>query len=325
MGRWDRDFKVIGRLRPLDLLRLVPEVEIKGTRVRSLEKELASASPMPRAFDLFLALRGNRKDEQSFQIEAEARPRSDTGKRVYSRWSYAHLVLGRPLECVVFYLLPDKRGRRPQSRYSVSKGATSVDFRFLAICLWETPTGRLLDEESPGPWPLAVLGKDCERRHVVRACRQIEALEDERLVSELLGVWFEVAGVRFEPTDLQVMVSRKEHLMESSTYKAIREEGRLEGKEEGRLEGRLEGKEEGRLEGKEEGRQEGMQEGQRKGVRELSKTCRTLVETKLGTLPPEAAAIDRIREPEKLGLLADQLIRAADAAAVRKALRSIER
>jgi predicted transposase YdaD len=99
-------------------------------------------------------------------------------------------------------------------------------------------------------------------------------------------------------------MSKLREMTESSTYKAIREEGRLEGKEEGR--------------------KEGMQEGQRKGVRELSKTCRTLVETKLGKLPPEAAVIDRITDPEKLGLLAERLIKSADAKAVREALRSFE-
>ncbi|HCF61450.1 MAG TPA: hypothetical protein DFS52_26070 [Myxococcales bacterium] len=150
MGRWDRDFKVVGRLRPLDLLGLVPGVVTRGARFRSLEKELASAAPMPRAFDLFVELADAQGGRQTFQIEAEARPRSNTGKRIFNRWSYAHLVLGRPVECVVFYLMPAREGRRPQTRYSVKRGSTSVDFLFQAVCLWWQRADRLLEGQTPG-------------------------------------------------------------------------------------------------------------------------------------------------------------------------------
>jgi hypothetical protein len=137
---------------------------------------------------------------------------------------------------------------------------------------------------------LIALAAGCRRKHVERACNLLEAIEDELLASELLGVWYEVAGVRFGSKDLQAMVSRKELLMESSTYRAVREEGRKEGRKE-----------------------------------ELSKTCRKLVESKLGHLPPEAEGLEQITDLDALDRLRDRLFAAASPQAVRAALRSIKR
>ena len=140
---------------------------------------------------------------------------------------------------------------------------------------------------------MIALAAGCRRKHVERACNLLEAIEDELLASELLGVWYEVAGVRFGSKDLQAMVSRKELLMESSTYRAVREEGRKEGHKEGRKE-------------------------------ELSKTCRLLVESKLGHLPPEAQGLEQITDLDALDRLRDRLFAAASPQAVRAALRSIK-
>ena len=133
---------------------------------------------------------------------------------------------------------------------------------------------------------MIALAAGCRRKHVERACNLLEAIEDELLASELLGVWYEVAGVRFGSKDLQAMISRKELLMESSTYRAVREEGRKE---------------------------------------ELSKTCRKLVESKLGHLPPEAEGLEQITDLDALDRLRDRLFAAASPQAVRAALRSIKR
>ena len=77
---------------------------------------------------------------------------------------------------------------------------------------------------------------------------------------------------------------------ESSTYRAMREEGREAGRKE-----------------------------------ELSKACRRLVKAKLGHLPPEAAAFESTLDLDTLSRLFDRLLGAPDPEAVRSVLRSLER
>ena len=84
---------------------------------------------------------------------------------------------------------------------------------------------------------------------------------------------------------------------ESSTYRAVREEGRKEGRKEGREE----------------------------ATRELSKTCRMFVEARLGYLPPEAQGLEQITDLDTISRLRDRLFAAASPQAVRAALRSIKR
>lgn len=81
---------------------------------------------------------------------------------------------------------------------------------------------------------------------------------------------------------------------ESSTYRAIREEGRREGRRE-------------------------------EGARELSKGCRMLVESKLGYLPPEAQGLEQITDLDAARRLRDRLFAAASPQAVHAVLRSIKR
>ncbi|HCF56809.1 MAG TPA: hypothetical protein DFS52_02275 [Myxococcales bacterium] len=82
--------------------------------------------------------------------------------------------------------------------------------------------------------------------------------------------------------------------MDSSTYRAMREEGRKEGREAGRKE-------------------------------ELSKACRMLVKAKLGHLPPEAAAFESTLDIDTLSGVFDRLLEAPDPKAARSILRSLER
>jgi hypothetical protein len=255
MGRWDRDFKVIGRLRPLDLLGLVPGIRA-GATARSLEKELASAPPLPRALDQLVEIEEPGGARTAFQLEFEAEPRSDTAERVFDHWAYAHLVLGRVIRCVVFYMSRGSAGRRPQSRFVAGRGRTAVRFSFETVCFWELEADAMLASEAPGLWALSSLGNGAGRRQVENACRLLEGLGDESLGSELLGVWYEVAGLLMPSPDLLAMVRRKELLMESSTYKAILEQGIEQG-----------------------------------GKIMLTRVCRELIESRLGSLPPEADSI----------------------------------
>ncbi len=291
MGNWDRDLKVVSQLRPLDLLGLLREGPRDGrTTVRFLDKELASAAPLPRALDMFLEVRSPEGAKELSQLEFEAHPSADTAERVHAHWAYAQLIRREPIRTVVFYLRNDE-GRRVQRRYKVVRGGTRMAFDFETVCLWEVPVDQMLERSAPGLWALSPLGRGARREHVQQAYRQIEALADERLSTELVGVWYEVAGTRCSVADLETMVRRKELLVESSTYKAIMEKGRQEGRQEGT-------------------------------TLTLRQTCVTLLETRLGELPAEAQVLNRISDPEQLQQLTNELIRAADADALLAALRA---
>jgi hypothetical protein len=303
MGRWDRDFKVIGRLRPLDLLGLVPGARARGV-ARSLDKELASAPPLPRALDQIVEVEEPDGTLAAYQLEFEAEPRSDTGERVFEHWAYSRMVLGRALRLVVFYLAPGKEGRRPQRRFAATSGRTTARFSFEVVCLWKVDVALMLGPQTPGLWALAPLARGAGPAQIERACRLIEGLEDESLSSELLGVWFEVAGVKTSSADLMAMVRRKELLMESSTYKAIFAEGEKWGEEKG----------------EKKGEKRGEEKGEKKG---LAHVCRAIAQARLGTQPPEMAALEGL-DLERLRRLAEQLSAAASAEAVREALRDLK-
>jgi hypothetical protein len=290
----DRDFKVVGRLRPLDLLGLVPGPPIRGT-ARSVDKEVAAAPQLPRLLDQIVEIEELGGALTSFQLEFESEPQSDTGKRVFEHWALSQRVLGRDLRCVVFYMAKGKGRRRPQRRYVVRCGATALRFSFEAICLWEVDVDALLAPSVPGLWPLAPLGRGASVEHAERACRLLEGLDDESLSSELLGVWYEVAGMKVPQADLMAMVRRKELLMESATYKAIKEEGRLEG----------------------------IEEGIERSRADLAGKCLRAVTMWLGSLPPEAAAIESL-DWDRLSQLNERLLAAASPEAVREALRDLE-
>jgi hypothetical protein len=286
--------KVVGRLRPLDLLGLLREGPRDGrTTVRFLDKELVSSAPLPRALDMFLELRTPQGAHELFQIEFEAHPSADTAQRVHAHWAYAHQTRhGEPIRTVVFYLRNDD-GRHVARRYRVLRGGTRMVFDFEVVCLWEIPVEQMLGQPTPGLWALSPLARGARREHIQQAYRQLEALGDERLSTELAGVWFDVACTRCPFADLEAMVYRKELLVESQTYKAL-------------------------VQGRQEGRQEGA-------VLTLRQTCVKLLMTRLGKLPAEAQALETISDPERLQRLTDELIRAADADAALAALRDFTR
>jgi predicted transposase YdaD len=91
-------------------------------------------------------------------------------------------------------------------------------------------------------------------------------------------------------------------MKESSTYRRILEEGRLEGRQEGRLEGR----QEGRLEGRQEGQLAALRENVLLVYRERFGEVPAEVEAKVqavedvGQLRAMLVALLRVQRPEEL-------------------------
>ena len=283
--------KLVVRLRPFDLLGMVPGgAWSEGARVRALDKEI-ERPPLARLLDGVLEVEEEGGGKSWFHLEYEKQPRSKSASKTFEHWTYASSRLQKPLRTVIFYLTPGNEGRRPKDGCRLVVGGTEVSFRCEIVCLWQVPVEEILAGPVPGLWALAAWFKGAEREHVERACRQLEGLEDEVLGSELLGIWFEVAGERFRDADLRAMVRRKELLMVSSTYKAIREEGR--------------------------------EEGEKKGAQAMQHTLFALMRARLGELPPEAARVSQIEDLSRLQQIAESLIAASDPEAMTEVLRSL--
>jgi hypothetical protein len=103
--------------------------------------------------------------------------------------------------------------------------------------------------------------------------------------------------------------------MESSTYKAIFAEGEKWGEEKGEKRGEKIGEERGERRGEKRGEEKGEKKG-------LARVCRAIAQARLGTQPPEMAALESL-DLERLRRLAEQLIAAASPEAVHEALRDL--
>ncbi len=294
MGRWDRLLKLVARLRPFDLLGMVPGGSGSGrSRVRALDKELERVR-QSRLLDGLLEVE-EPSGKAWFHLEYEKQPRSDSAKRSFEHWVYAEARLRQPLRTVIFYLTPGSEGRRPQDGFRIAVGGTEVCFRCETVCLWRVPVEKILARPAPGLWALAAWLGGAGSAHVERACRQLERLDAEHLGSELLGVWFEVAGESIEAEDLWAMVRRKELVMESSTYRLIRKVSR----------------------------EEGLKEGEKRGAQAMQQTLLALMRARLEELPPEAARVSQIEDLSLLQQVAERLIVASDPKAVTEVLRSL--
>ena len=300
MGLLDAAFKLLLRVRPTDLLGLVPGVT-PGRPLRLLDKEFAPAPALPRALDGCVEL----ADEAAgtvFHVEFEAEPRSDTGLRVFQHCALAHLGLaGRPVRPVVFYLTPGTEGRRPQDRYSwEADGRVVLELRFEAVRMWDLGPAELLARPCPALWAAVALCAGVTLADVGRARTQIEAAVTEaELRRELTAVTYTLARRRFAGEDLLRWFSR-ELLMDADIYKIM---------------GDLwpERIEKGRQEGREEGRKEGREEG-------LRAACRSLLEAKAELhSATDLARLDAMTA-EQLERLVVELGTAQDAEAARAAL-----
>ncbi|MFH0902945.1 MAG: hypothetical protein V2A73_20140, partial [Pseudomonadota bacterium] len=172
MGLWDLAFKALLRLRPHDLLDLVPGVDPEEP-LRLLDKEIAPPPPLPRALDgcAELSVEGSENSGPLYHVEFESQPSSDSGEGTFLHYALAMLAYPkREVRPVVYYLMPGKDGRRPKSRYRRwSRGKLVLDFRFEAVCLWKLTAEEILARPAPGLWAAVALTDGATLAHVGRA------------------------------------------------------------------------------------------------------------------------------------------------------------
>ena len=290
MGFWDVTFKLLLRLRPQDLLGLVPGIR-EGERLRLVDKELVPPAA-PRTLDGCVELESEGGEGTLYHVEFESTPRSDTALRVFEHFAWAHCAnRGREVRPIVYYLEPGKEGREPAECHEAwADGRKVLDFRFETVLLWEIEADELLRRPAPALWSVVALAKSAGLGHVEQARDRIEReVPDEKIRRELYGVLVMVSGTQFDPETVRVLV-RKEMYMESATY----------------------------LEAVREGEKKGIQKGHLEGLRE---GCQRLARAKLGTLDPLAEErIAGVGDASVLKALLDEIGAAADAATVSAAL-----
>ncbi|MBI5481286.1 MAG: Rpn family recombination-promoting nuclease/putative transposase [Deltaproteobacteria bacterium] len=284
MGLWDVTFKRLLRLRPQDLLSLVPGAPADQPW-RLCPTEFVPR-PTSRMLDGCLDLEAD-PGGTLYHVEFEATPRSDTGRRVFEHFALVHAAHpGRAVRPVVFYLGPGEQSRRPQDRHVVlADGEAICDFRFDAVRLWEFDADELLARPAPALWSVVTLGRGAGLPHVARAVELLQALPDRALARELLVVLYLVAGTRFAEPAVRALLP-EEVLMRSATYDAIVEQGRAQGWERGLAEGQVEG---------------------------LRRACRRVAATKLGEIAPDLdRRLAEFTDPAALEALLVDLSGAAD-------------
>ncbi|HEY3356376.1 MAG TPA: hypothetical protein VGQ83_24210 [Polyangia bacterium] len=285
MGIWDITFKQLMRLRPQDLIGLLPGVP-SGAKLRLADKEFPPPAA-PKLLDACIELESDGSGTL-YHLEFEAEPRRDAPLRVFEHFSLAHCGLGgRPVRPVVFYLSPGARGQRGLVRPDVvADGRLVCRFDFEAVRIWELDAGMLLRRPAPALWALVGLCRGAALAHVARARAQVELeVPDEGMRRELLAVLYFMSGTRFDARQLKELFP-EEVLMQSSTYDEILRKG----EERGRADG-------------------------------LRLACRRVAAVKLGRLPAELGArLDRVADAALLEAVLVDLSAAADAAEARAAL-----
>jgi predicted transposase YdaD len=117
-------------------------------------------------------------------------------------------------------------------------GTEYLRFRYTAVRVWELAADTLLKGKL-GASPLALLTDDAETRlpklvnqFTDRVVRESQTTADANL---LLSCGYILLGLRYDDVLAATLFEGVQKMQESSTYQAIRREGRVEGRDEGML------------------------------------------------------------------------------------------
>lgn len=159
---------------------------------------------------------------------------------------YHALLLRRheiPVDTTIVLLRPeaDGPGLDGQFRQLGPTGARTVEFSFRVIRIWQQPVDELLGG-GLGVLPLAPLAAvapdalpDVIRRLDERFHQEAPPLD----VDELWAATFLLLGLRYHAGEARELLRGVIQMRESSTYQAVLDEGRIEGRAEGESLGRV--------------------------------------------------------------------------------------
>ena len=255
MPEMDQGIKRLLQTHPGDVLALaLPEAEYLGT----LPVDVATEPQL--VLDTLLRARYH-GIECAVDLEAEARPREDMGRRCFEYGARATIVTGLPTISVVMWLEPD--GAPPVSPYELWVDDRLVGtWHFIGIEVYRLRAEALIDSWLLGLLPLVAFTADATDVSVVeRAAQLVKDQAPADQVSELESLLVVFAARTFG-NDRALEIIRRlfvstEILEQSPLYRLWREQAMQEGIEHGIEQGREQGIEQGR----EQGLQQGLAEG----------------------------------------------------------------
>lgn len=180
--------------------------------------------------------------ECAVDLEAEARPKPDIGRRLFEYGARVSIVTGLPVISVVLWLEPD--GLAPPSPYVMR-----VDDRLLAtwhyigIELYQQSAETLLGSGLVGLFPLVPFTSDVSRDVIERAADLVKEIAPPDNLDELEALLLVFAGRKYDSEFLKSVARRlfmsTEILEKSSLYQewvqSAREQGMANGLREAAL------------------------------------------------------------------------------------------
>ncbi|HEX6800803.1 MAG TPA: hypothetical protein VF116_24030 [Ktedonobacterales bacterium] len=182
--------------------------------------------------------------ECAVDLEAEARPKPDIGRRLFEYGARATIVSGLPVISVVLWLEPD--GAAPSSPYELHAADRLVaTWHFIGIELYQQAAEMLLGSGLVGLLPLVPFTRDVTRDVIERTADLVKETAPEADLGKLEALLLVFAGRKYDSEFLKSVARRlfmsTEILEKSSLYQewvqAAREQGIEQGIEQGMASG----------------------------------------------------------------------------------------
>ena len=235
--QYDATLKSLVERYPFDWLRLLG-VEPAGP-VELIDTDLSTITALP---DKVVKVSEAEPWLLNVELQASYDPSLPERMAVYSLLlSWRH---GLPVRSVVFLLRREADGPAMSGVWQRQHPRTGsyFEFHYDVVRVWREPSARLL-AAGPGVIPLAVVTDDAQPRldDIIRLANATDAVQhlSTHEQAALLSAEYILLGLRKSPEFVSHLIREVTRMKESSTYQAILEEGRAEGRLEGRREERL--------------------------------------------------------------------------------------
>ncbi len=179
--------------------------------------------------------------ECAVDVEAEARPRPDIGRRLFEYGARASIVTGLPVISVVLWLEPN--GKAPISPYELRAGSRLLaTWEYIGIEMYRLPAQEPISRGLVGLLPLVPFTRDGHNLAIVEQAADVVKERSTGAERDELGELLAVFAARTFGSEVALEIVRRvsmstEILEQSPLYqewtRKAKEEGRQEGVEEG--------------------------------------------------------------------------------------------
>jgi predicted transposase YdaD len=203
-----------------------------GVAARTVEVVDADVSTVTAAADKVLLVCADDGDRIQ-HLDFQSGPDASVPRRTHG---YSALLEERhnlPVESVVVLLRPEANLTAINGLYQRSlpgAAAPYLEFRYRVLRVWELPVQSVLAAGiSVLPLaPISAVGKNELPAVIARMKERLDAEPDRATVAELWTATKVLLGLRYEADFVEQLLEGVRAMKESTTYQAIKEEGRLE-------------------------------------------------------------------------------------------------